>query len=206
MTSKRSQLDDTKMSRGSKIHELRVSMGEPGSVDISVDMTFPHLRRRELSWIWMCFIKQIKWNYQRTNTLNSVGSKVKWGKVVWVWFRASFGNRRARSRNVGSMKWYFLKQKKSRSLEIGSIWRTLEHYDGHHEFFSKKTFDFRVWIIHNLTLIGVVVIARLWLLDRLGHKWLNIDQSLMSCVVWPSLKSTLEIQVVFTVCDIVTER
>lgn len=46
MTSKRSQLDDTKMSRGSKIHELRVSMGEPGSVDISVDMTFPHLRRR----------------------------------------------------------------------------------------------------------------------------------------------------------------
>ena len=96
-----------------------------GSVDISVDMTFPHLRRHELSWIWMCFIKQIKWNYQQTNTLNSVGSKVKWGKVVWVWFRESFGNRRARSRNVGSMKWYFLKQKKSRSLEIGSIWRTL---------------------------------------------------------------------------------
>ena len=163
VTSKRSQLDDTKMSRGSKIHELRVSMGEPGSVDISVDMTFPHLRRRELSWIWMCFIKQIKWNYQQTNTLNSVGSKVKWGKVVWVRFRASFGNRRARSRNVGSMKWYFLKQKKSRSLEIGSIWRTLLNITmATTIFFSKKTFDFRVWISQLKTLIGV---AWLWLRD-----------------------------------------
>ena len=179
MTSKRSQLDDTKMSRGSKIHELRVSMGEPGSVDISVDMTFPHLRRRELSWIWMCFIKQIKWNYQQTNTLNSVGSKVKWGKVVWVRFRASFGNRRARSRNVGSMKWYFLKQKKSKFRNRVNLENSIEHYDGHHNFFFEKNIRFPSldFTTKNTDWCCVVVIARLWLLDRLGHlnDWISIS-------------------------------
>ena len=132
----------------------------------------------------MCFIKQIKWNYQQTNTLNSVGSKVKWGKVVWVWFRESFGNRRARSRNVGSMKWYFLKQKKSRSLEIGSIWRTLLNITMATTIFFEKNIRFPSLDFTtkntNFGAIGcdcAIVIARLWLLDRLGHlnDWISIS-------------------------------
>lgn len=133
----------------------------------------------DLSWIWMCFIKQIKWNYQQTNTLNSVGSKVK-GGWVGVGLGHHFGNRRARSRNLGSMKWYFLKQKKSKfrnrvNLENSWTLRWPPH------FFRKKHSISESGFLHNLTLIGVVVIARLWLLDRLGHKWLNIDQPLMMC-------------------------
>lgn len=132
------------MSRGSKIHELRVSMGEPHGQLIFLH-NISHLRRRFI--MNLCFIKQIKWNYQQTNTLNSVWSMVKGvKKVVWGWgFRASFGNRRAHPRNVGSMKWYFLKQKKSKFRNRVNFGETLEHYTTGH-IFSKKTFDFQVWI------------------------------------------------------------
>jgi len=86
-----------------------------------------------------------------------MGSKGGFG----VWFRASFGNRRARPRNVGSMKWYFLKQKKSKfrnRVNSENSWTLLGWPP---QFLKKKTFDFQVWISQLNTMIDVW----LWLRD-----------------------------------------
>jgi len=136
-----------------------------------------HLRRRFI--MNLCFIKQIKWNYQRTNTLNSVWSKV-WGlRVEGLGFRASFGNRRARPRNVGSMKWYFLKQKKveiRNRVNLENSWT----FSGH-IFFEKNIRFPSLDLYHNKPDWCSCDMVAMWLLDRLGHKWLNIDQPLMMC-------------------------
>lgn len=167
------------MSRGSKIHELRVSMGEPDGQLIFLH-NISHLRRRFI----MLFHKTNKMKLSSWRIHSTVFGQRSGGVGlrVMVWgFRASFGNRRARPRNVGSMKWYFLKQKKSKfrnRVNLENSW-TLRWAT---PFFEKNirfpsldflsqlnTFD---WCEN-----GRDIKLRLWLLDRLGHKWLNLSIS-----------------------------
>lgn len=64
------------------------------------------------------------------------------GWLGWGWFRASFLVIEGRVQETWAAWSGISWSKKSRSLEIGSIWRTLEHYDGHHNSFFEKNIRF----------------------------------------------------------------